>query len=219
MNITPHIRLFEWQMFLKQWSREFIDSASNLDEIPKDVLESGWLGYPGATEAQISQAEARLNIALPPSYRDFLKVSNGWRQMTPFIYRVWSVEQIDWLFARRQPWIESFIRQQFESSNRLHHQNGSCLHHTTVDDSDYFLYGEAQDCRKIRYEYLKTALEISDKGESTIYLLNPNVQTRYGEWEAWFFGDWLPGADRYPSFRDMMEAEYINFLEMRDSSI
>jgi hypothetical protein len=44
------------------------------------------------------------------------------------------------------------------------------------------------------------------------------VINHHQEWEAWFLGDWLPGADRYPSFQAMMEAEYINFLEMRDIS-
>ncbi|MBT9312970.1 SMI1/KNR4 family protein [Leptothoe kymatousa] len=215
MNIITRLRMFEWQMFLEKWSREFIESASNIDQIPHDVLESGWLGYPGATEEQIRQAESRLRIRLPPSYRDFLKVSNGWRQMTPFIYRVWSVEQIDWFFSRHQTWIEAFINKQLKSINRLHYNFDRC-HPTPIDDADYLLYGEAQDCRKVRYEYLKTALEISDKGESTIYLLNPQVRNDEGEWEAWFFGDWLPGADRYPSFREMMEAEYVNFLEMRE---
>ena len=78
-------------------------------------------------------------------------------------------------------------------------------------------YGEAQDCSKLRIEYLQTTLEISQKGDSAIYLLNPEVITTEGEWEAWFFADWLPGADRYSSFCDMMQAEYTNFLELRET--
>jgi hypothetical protein len=65
-------------------------------------------------------------------------------------------------------------------------------------------------------KYLQQALEISDRGDSSIYLLNPNIVTADGEWEAWFFGDWLPGADRYHSFIDLMQAEYETFLELRD---
>jgi hypothetical protein len=36
-----------------------------------------------------------------------------------------------------------------------------------------------------------------------------------GEWEAWFFANWLPGASRYRSFAEMMEAERQNFLDLQ----
>ncbi len=49
---------------------------------------------------------------------------------------------------------------------------------------------------------------------SAIYLLNPQVVTEEGEWEAWFFANWLPGAARYRSFQEMMEAEYQDFLAL-----
>ena len=63
-------------------------------------------------------------------------------------------------------------------------------------------------------EYLQTALEISDVGDAGIYLLNPQVVTEEGEWETWFFANWLPGATRYRSFQELMEAEYQNFLTL-----
>ena len=50
-------------------------------------------------------------------------------------------------------------------------------------------------------------------GLDSIYLLNPQVVTAAGEWEAWFLADYLGGADRYPSFQALMEAEYQNFLD------
>jgi len=28
-----------------------------------------------------------------------------------------------------------------------------------------------------------------------------------GEWEAFYFAHWVPGVDRYPSFRALMERE------------
>lgn len=61
-----------------RWSRESLQSMRyEQDKLPPQVIESGWLGYPGATEAQIAQAEARLGMVLPRSYREFLKVTNG----------------------------------------------------------------------------------------------------------------------------------------------
>ncbi len=96
-------------------------------------------------------------------------------------------------------------------------RNNGLGNYQHVSDNEYFIYGENQDCSKLRTEYLRTALEISDKGESSIYLLNPQIVTESGEWEAWFFGDWLPGADRYRSFQEMMQAEYKIFLELANS--
>ena len=183
-------------------------------KLPPEVIQSGWLGYPGATEEQIVRAEARLKTTLPLSYREFLKVTNGWRQTTPFIDKLWSTEDIEWFSVRHQAWIDSFVERYADDSvDRI----DTLLGEPTILDKDYLVYGDAQDCSKLRVEYLQTALEISDKGDAAIYLLNPQVITEDGEWEAWFFGNWLPGADRYRSFREMMQAEYENFLELRET--
>lgn len=45
---------------------------------------------------------------------------------------------------------------------------------------------------------------ISDIGDDAVYLLNPQVLTEDGEWEAWSFAAWLPGAVRFPSFWDLI---------------
>ena len=206
---------FDWHDFLRRWSQEILASMEDrVNQLPPDVITSGWLGYPGATEELIVQAEVRLQTTLPPSYRDFLKVSNGWRQTTPFIYRMWSIGEIEWFSVRNHTWLEQFILDNNEIQQTQAHSNNGLFCPQEIPDHDYFVYGECQDCSKLRVEYLRTALEISDRGESSIYLLNPQVVTEDGEWEAWFFGDWLPGADRYRSFQEMMQAEYKNFLEL-----
>ncbi|NEP09895.1 MAG: SMI1/KNR4 family protein [Symploca sp. SIO2C1] len=206
---------FNWEGFLRQWSQELLNSKRNDQEkLPLEVIESGWLGYPGATEEQITYAETRLGTILLPSYREFLKVSNGWRQTTPFIDKLWSTEDIEWFAVRHQAWINAFIERYRD--NRVNGRDAS-LQNPLISNAEYFVYGEAQDCSKLRLEYVQTALEITDKGDSVIYLLNPQVITEDGEWEAWFFGDWLPGADRYKSFQQMMQAEYQNFLELKET--
>ena len=211
---------FDWESFLRQWSQELIESIQDeQNQLPLEVVESNWLGYPGATEEQINRAETRLEVRLPPSYREFLKVSNGWRQTTPFINSLWSTEELEWFSLRHQTWIDNFIAEYLARNYRNSFINGSEDRRVipSISDAEYLTYGEAQDCSKLRIEYLQTALEISQKGDSAIYLLNPQVITTEGEWEAWFFADWLPGADRYPSFCEMMQAEYINFLELREN--
>jgi SMI1 / KNR4 family (SUKH-1) len=221
---------FDWEDFLMQWSQESLQSMRyEQDKLPPEIIQSGWLGYPGATEKQIIQAEVRLGTSLPPSYREFLKVTNGWYLTTPFVYKLWSTEEIEWFAVRRQDWKEDFT----ERYKRQHHMNtavnGSDIHLKipSIPDENYFVYGNEQDCKNPRVEYLQTTLEISDRANSAIYLLNPQIPTPDGEWEAWFLedslpdtdyfdGDWRPGAARYRSFCEMMQEEYRSFVEMQE---
>jgi hypothetical protein len=191
---------FDWLPFLKQWSEEMLDVAEYVDDLPQEAVETRWLGFPGATEEQIKEAEERLGTVFPPSYRAFLKVSNGWRQPDAFwpsnAGSLWSTEQVEWFSVRNQDWIDSYLNPFQEGILR------------TVPDDEYFVYGAAQDCAlSLRVEYLQTILEISDTGDG-VYLLNPKVVGDGGEWEAWFFANWNPGADRYRSFWEMMQAHY-----------
>jgi SMI1 / KNR4 family (SUKH-1) len=206
---------FDWERFLTRWSQEIIDSIGNdQQDLPPAVRKSGWLGYPGATKQQIAHAEARLGITLPPSYKAFLKVTNGWRQTSPFSNQLWSVQDIAWFATRHQAWINAYIK---KADHRSADSTNAKAPTPSIPDAEYFIYGDDQDCSKIRVEYLQTALEISKRGDGAIFLLNPQIVTPEGEWEAWFFGDWLPGADRYRSFQEMMQTEYESFLELRDA--
>ena len=40
--------------------------------------------------------------------------------------------------------------------------------------------------------------------DAAFLALNPQVVTPEGEWEAWYFGNALPGARRYRNFEEMM---------------
>src|SRR5262249_53269815 len=75
----------------------------------------------------------------------------------------------------------------------------------------YFVYGPEQDPINLRREYLEHTLEISTRGDSSVYLLNPMIVGTDGEWEAWFFANWGPGAHRHQSFAEMMLAHYEDF--------
>jgi hypothetical protein len=94
---------FDWQDLLTRISKQILESGHYIvsplyqyGQPPAEVLASGWLGYAGATEEQIVQAEKRLGATLPPSYRDFLKVSNGWRQVYATVGKLWSIEEVEW---------------------------------------------------------------------------------------------------------------------------
>ena len=198
---------FEWRPFLERWSRELID-AGEASELAPEIRDAGWLGYAGATDEQLARLEARLGTSLPPSYRAFLRTSNGWRRTGTFIWRVWSTDDVEWFKVRNRRWINAYVRPLGPLTGLLRRRS--------IPDEDYFVYGATQDSVHFRAEYLESALEISDVGDSAIYLLNPKIVTTEGEWEAWFFADWLPGAIRYRSFEELMRAEYRSFREMQE---
>lgn len=188
----------DWKAFLTEFNQELLASDKLRGRIDKSAIEAGWLGCPGASEEEISALEKRLGCALPPSYRSFLQCTNGWRQTGVFIERLWPCAQVAWFKERNQGWIDAY-------------NEGDPA---PVSDADYFVYGEDQDTCVFREEYLKTALEVSDRGDDCILLLNPRIVTPEGEWEAWFFANWHPGAVRFRSFRELMEDERESFREM-----
>jgi len=181
---------YDWNDLLKRWSRDALASRPRTSKLPPDVVASGWLGYPGATPPALLQAESRLGISLPPSYRQFLVITNGWRTADDTIPEVWPVEKIEWFRVNDQAWIDAYME----------------TDPGPISDSDYFVYGKDQDPALFRREYLESALQISPEGDEAVYLLNPTITTPDGEWEAWIFANWLPGASRYRSFWELMAA-------------
>ena len=199
---------FDWLAFMQNWRKELIAS----DEYPpfRDStdpinFDRSWLGYEGASIEAIQVAEARLGIILPPSYKQFLLVTNGWRDTSSFVDKMWSVGEIDWFAMLSKEWVDGWINNPYGT--------------IVVSDEDYFDYSETQHSVNFRQEYLETALQISEEGDGSVYLLNPKIINEEGEWEAWYFADWFPGAVRYPSFQDLMIGMYKQFLYERDHNI
>ena len=75
-------------------------------------------------------------------------------------------------------------------------------------DSLYFVYDDLQDSVHMRSSYVRDCLVISSMYESEVILLNPNVKTELGEWEAWELSTRNPGAVRYRSFWDLTVARF-----------
>ena len=86
----------QWRAFLEEWSRELLASPdSQYYDLPAGVAQSGWMGFAPATPEQIAQAESRLGLALPPTYRSFLATSDGWRQTGTFVDRILPVDEVE----------------------------------------------------------------------------------------------------------------------------
>lgn len=81
-------------MGLQPFADQYPDSP--LAEVARRALTGiiDWCGVPGASEEAIADAENRLGIRLPKSYRDFLKVSNGFVLPGRFIDILLPVELI-----------------------------------------------------------------------------------------------------------------------------
>jgi len=193
---------YDWRSFLKDFSRELLADDTIGKQLPADVVQSGWLGYDPATQEQIKQLEQRLGTALPESYRQFLLTSNGWRYSGTFIYELFPAEQVQWFRENNQDWIDAYVEP----------ADGE----EPVSLEDHCDYSEDQDPCLFRVEYLSTSLMISNVGDSAVYLLNPEITTPDGEWEAWFFANWNPGVNRYRSFWEMMQDELELAIEVQE---
>ena len=190
---------FDWKPFLERWSQAILASDdARFFKLPQSVIESDWLGYPGATETQIANVEQTIGKMLPPSYRQFLQITNGWRHTGNFIYKIWSVEKINWLKVLNQDIIDIWVDDSVENSS---------------DEMPYVNHGDYRISEVRNFADLRSVLQISDWGDAALYLLNPSIITSDDEWEAWFFASWIPGAYRFPSFWEMLQYEYHTLLE------
>lgn len=191
----------DWEALLEAWGKVIFE---HLPESERETYASYFpeaihrqtCRQPSATEVEIHALEQRLGRSLPPSYRTFLGYSNGWAMVNLFS-RLFSTQEVDWFYHLNQEWVD--VWNQIESED--------------VSDDLYFQYGEHQDCCQIRNRYLKTALQISTDEDGYVFLLNPMVTDERGEWEAWDFGTKYPGAYRYRSFWEMMQAVYQRSLD------
>jgi hypothetical protein len=77
----------DWRSFLLEWSGEWADSRPDGEAGDEEeaARRARWLGFPPASEERIAALEQRLGRRMPPSYREFLKVSDGWRHAGGFV--------------------------------------------------------------------------------------------------------------------------------------
>jgi hypothetical protein len=197
----------DWLPFLKKYNRELLNTEDVKKSVPFEVIKNEWMGYPGATEEQIRASEDRLSTQFPQSIREFYKITNGWRCAgfytdAVFPFEILPVEKVEWFRTNNQEWINIYNNAQPYK----------------VEDEKYFVYGKHQNSVNFRAEYLQTALEISTIHDAGVYLLNPQVITIEGEWEAWHFSNWMPGALRFQSFLGLLVEERQTFIKLLQKS-
>jgi len=186
------VSTFDWQEFLQQYSRDILASDDCPDDLSPETVASQWLGYPGATDEQVRRAEDRLGVTLPPSYRAFLRVSNGWRCLKYSGLRLYSTEEVEWYSVRGRRSIDGW----------LYGAGDEDPEPLFVPDTAYFAYRD--DPIGMYFAYYPTTLHISAEGDCDVYLLNPRIVTRDGEWEAWHMMD---EASRFRTFPELLLLE------------
>ena len=190
----------EWMPLLERLNAVMIRSKQFAGERSEEVISGGWwCGRPAAPESEICEAETRLGVRFPPSYRSFLSVSNGWRIFNSFVEQLLPVQEID-RFRFRDP--ESFALMESAREmivGRVGYDS------SVVPDEVYLDYENPAHNMALRQHYYGDSLLISEASESELVLLNPFVVSPDGEWETIFSAHWIPGNERFRSFRDYLE--------------
>lgn len=192
--------MIDWHPFLARWSAQLMTThlAARVDPAP-DAPD--WLGYAPATDDDVSELERRLGLLLPPSYASFLRTSNGWRRTTFAIGRIRPSAEVNWFRIENEQWAGIYA------------DSGS-----DAPDEDYYAYDQDGSGPFHRAAHMKHLIQISDVDDGVL-LLNPQAVTPDGEWEAWFFANWVPGAVRYPSFAHLMLQDYRSFASQEGIAI
>ncbi len=185
----------------KRTKEDGIDAAALLETVDAGVPDCKALrarakkGQPlngPATEDALVALEARIGMALPPSYRDFLQACDG--LVVPSFVSLLPAAQVDWLHVLDPDTVSGWTE-----------SNGN---DDLASDEQYDVYGADQDCIHMRTPHLHQALQISSNCDGDVLLLVPAV--RFGaEWEAWFLGAKNPGAYRFRSFRALLEQQVL----------
>ena len=144
---------------------------------------------PPAAPLDLHGLEAKLGATLPPSYRSFLEWSDG---ASFEAFTLLPCTEVDRFEVRHRKWIDAFLGSHFEVVADL-----------AKEAPDR--YGAEQDPACFPVVQLRQTIQISKSFEDgRVLLLNPTRRGPDGEWEAWDFSNFHPGAFLYPSFRELL---------------
>ncbi|WP_155369982.1 SMI1/KNR4 family protein [Catellatospora vulcania] len=89
----------QWRRYLAEYSADVLRVAEDdeLGQVSDAQRASRWLGFDGASAAQLAVLEQRLGTALPPSYRSFLAASDGWLNISTFMWTMRTTGDVGWL--------------------------------------------------------------------------------------------------------------------------
>ncbi|MFD5466072.1 SMI1/KNR4 family protein [Kitasatospora sp. NPDC127059] len=187
-NATP----FDWRPFLLGWSGEWSDALPSDDETRREEDEAArrarWLGFPPASEERIVAMEERLGRRMPPSYRQFLKVTDGWRHAGEFIGLLAGTADARW------------------------HGNESGL----ADMFEEYLDDDADEAEWREAGIWRRGLQLDVESDITHVLLDPEDVDEDGEWAVYTWASWRAAPpERYTNFVEFMRDMHREFHRLR----
>lgn len=186
-NTTP----FDWQPFLVGWSREWSDSLPDDGTRSKEdeaARQARWLGFTPASEERIVAMEERLGRRMPPSYREFLKVSDGWQHAGGFVRLLAGTTDARW------------------------HDDESGL----ADVFEEYLDDDAGPSERRDADIWRRGLQLDVESDSTYVLLDPEDVDGDGEWAVYTWAGWRAAPpERYTNFAEFMRGMHQEFHRLR----
>ncbi|GAB2583908.1 SMI1/KNR4 family protein [Streptomyces capparidis] len=182
---------FDWRPFLHRWSAEWADSlpaGEARDADDEAARQARWLGLPPASEERIAAMEERLGRRMPPSYREFLKVSDGWRHAGGFVWLLAGTEAARW------------------------HENESGL----ADILGEYLDDDATPEERDEVEIWHRGLQLDVESDATHVLMDPEDVDEHGEWAVYTWASWRAAPpERHPNFLEFMREMHREFHSLR----
>ncbi|MEF3113699.1 SMI1/KNR4 family protein [Streptomyces chrestomyceticus] len=186
-----HPTAFNWHPFLLRWSEEWADSLpddATRSEEDEAARRARWLGFPPASEERIAAMEERLGRRMPPSYREFLKVSDGWQHAGGFVRLLAGITGARW------------------------HNNGSGL----ADMFEEYLDDDAGPAERRAADIWRRGLQLDVVSDITHVLLDPEDVDEDGEWAVYTWASWRAAPpERYANFVEFMRAMHQEFHSLR----
>ncbi|MFG2884790.1 SMI1/KNR4 family protein [Streptomyces sp. NPDC048297] len=178
---------FDWRSFLLRWSGEWADSLPDGKTRSEDDVtarRSRWLGFPPASAERIAAMEERLGQRMPPSYREFLKVSDGWRHAGGFV----------WLLAG--------------TADARWHDNESGL----ADIFEEYLDEDAGPEARRDVDLWRRGLQLDVESDVVHVLMDPEDMDEDGEWAVYTWAAWRAAPpERHANFLEFMRDMYREF--------
>ncbi|RVX42141.1 SMI1/KNR4 family protein SUKH-1 [Nonomuraea polychroma] len=183
-----------WRPFLERWSEEWL-AVREEEPLPfEEPITGNWLGYAPASDAQVAEAEARLGRTLPPSFREFLLTTDGWRRAGVFGGHLVPAEDLGWLRDLEPMWCQAYE----EPDEWEDDEDEDADPDDEDDDEEAGLLGRA--------------LMISRDADAGVLFLDPDDVDEHGEWAAYELFSWSGmGPQRHGSFYELMYDLYAGF--------
>ncbi|MFE9768242.1 SMI1/KNR4 family protein [Streptomyces sp. NPDC005808] len=184
-------KAFDWRSFLLTWSGEWADSLPEGETLRADdeaARRARWLGFPPASQKRIAAMEERLGRRIPPSYREFLKVSDGWRNAGGFVWLLAGTKDAHW------------------------HNNESGL----AEMMEEYLDEDAGPEQWREADLWRRGLQLDVESDATHVLMDPDDVDEDGELAVYTWASWraAPPA-RHANFLEFMRNMHREFHSLR----